>query len=343
MALSLKPTAVDLFTDDEAEGLADTAFHPSGKQAATSYSNGAIKVWEQDESSTESSWHCAAQWQEERGEIVRLTWCPPAYGHALVMCVVDGSVVIRADSALREPESLGDEMMEDDPQHHWKLIAVLQDSRKAVVDAAFAPAQLGCWLATASSDGWVRVYKPTDVLDIQKWRLQQQFEACPSGSCTSLSWRPTLTPGLPPMLAVGCSDGTATMWGFKAPLGRWLLLTTLTGHPAQVTSISWAPNMGRSLELIAVASGESVHLWQVQLDRRTLTEAKLHVTAKHEQIAVFDDHHSKVWKVEWNFVGNTLASSGEDGQIRLWVANVLGEWGPLATLTAQARAHTEAP
>ena len=32
----------------------------------------------------------------------------------------------------------------------------------------------------------------------------------------------------------------------------------------------------------------------------------------------FDDHNSQVWRVAWNATGTVLASSGDDGHVRLW-------------------------
>ncbi len=54
------------------------------------------------------------------------------------------------------------------------------------------------------------------------------------------------------------------------------------------------------------------------------------------------DHHAEVWRVEWNITGilsilfrsftdivvtgSILASSGDDGNVRLWKAGLTGEW-----------------
>lgn len=37
-----------------------------------------------------------------------------------------------------------------------------------------------------------------------------------------------------------------------------------------------------------------------------------------EVAALFDDHYCTVWRVSWNVTGTTLASSGDDGCVRLW-------------------------
>ena len=34
--------------------------------------------------------------------------------------------------------------------------------------------------------------------------------------------------------------------------------------------------------------------------------------------AQFDDHHSTVWRISWNITGTILASSGDDGCLRMW-------------------------
>lgn len=35
-------------------------------------------------------------------------------------------------------------------------------------------------------------------------------------------------------------------------------------------------------------------------------------------VAQFDNHNSQVWRVSWNITGTVLASSGDDGCVRLW-------------------------
>lgn len=37
--------------------------------------------------------------------------------------------------------------------------------------------------------------------------------------------------------------------------------------------------------------------------------------------AQFEDHSSIVWRVTWNITGTVLASSGDDGCVRLWKGN----------------------
>lgn len=35
-------------------------------------------------------------------------------------------------------------------------------------------------------------------------------------------------------------------------------------------------------------------------------------------VAQFDHHNSQVWRVSWNITSTLLASSGDDGCVRLW-------------------------
>jgi len=45
-----------------------------------------------------------------------------------------------------------------------------------------------------------------------------------------------------------------------------------------------------------------------------------------------NDHASTVWRVAWNVTGTILASSGDDGCVRLWKANFVGGWKGVSTL-----------
>ncbi|XP_048452154.1 nucleoporin SEH1 [Rhincodon typus] len=45
-----------------------------------------------------------------------------------------------------------------------------------------------------------------------------------------------------------------------------------------------------------------------------------------QTVAQFDNHNSQVWRVSWNITGTVLASSGDDGCVRLWKANYMDNW-----------------
>ena len=51
----------------------------------------------------------------------------------------------------------------------------------------------------------------------------------------------------------------------------------------------------------------------------------------------FTDHSSTVWRVCWNVTGTVLASSGDDGQVRLWKANYMDNWSCVASLRGDGR------
>lgn len=48
--------------------------------------------------------------------------------------------------------------------------------------------------------------------------------------------------------------------------------------------------------------------------------------------AQFFDHDFTVWRVCWNIMGTILASSGDDGCVRLWKDNYINNWKCVAVL-----------
>lgn len=49
-------------------------------------------------------------------------------------------------------------------------------------------------------------------------------------------------------------------------------------------------------------------------------------------VAQFDNHNSQVWRVSWNITSTLLASSGDDGCVRLWKGTTLSLAGAECSL-----------
>ncbi len=50
----------------------------------------------------------------------------------------------------------------------------------------------------------------------------------------------------------------------------------------------------------------------------------------------FNEHASSVWRVCWNVTGTVLASSGDDGTVRLWKCDYRDGWRCVASLRGDA-------
>jgi WD40 repeat protein len=54
----------------------------------------------------------------------------------------------------------------------WLKKSQLSESKRAVNDVKFAPRNFGLKIATASADGFVRIYEASDVFSLGYWPLQ---------------------------------------------------------------------------------------------------------------------------------------------------------------------------
>jgi len=94
--------------------------------------------------------------------------------------------------------------------------------------------------------------------------------------------------------------------------------------------LSFAPNLGRSYHLLAVAS-KYVQILQLK-PISGVSDPNLPTKYEVRHLQQFNEHNTQVWRVCWNVTGTILASSGADGTVRLWKANYLGNWKCLNVL-----------
>jgi len=322
----------------------DISYDYYGKRLATCSSDQKIKVWDQNEVNGE--WSLSTDWKAHCGSVWKLAWAHPEFGSIIASCSYDKTVII------------WEETEDEKGNKKWIARASLVDSRESVTDIKFAPRHIGLKLATCSADGYVRIYEAIDVMNLAHWPLIDEFEAHKGGN-NCLSWNPS--PFDRAMLVVGSNDQYVKVWEYNDTIRKWVSIESLVCGSAEnlVHDVSWAPNMGRQYHKIAVAcKDKTVRIFKISLSSdksppsasttpsssttptSTTPPPSSAATPSHQhtdvkEVMCRNDHHSEVWRVSWNITGTLLASSGDDGNVRLWKPNLMGEWRPLSIIQAE--------
>lgn len=138
------------------------------------------------------------------------------------------------------------------------------DSRTSVTDIKFGPRHLGLMLATCSADGTVRIYEAADVMNLTQWTLQHEIQC--NLPCSCLSWNMTMFRSHPPIIAVGSDDTSTTsgskvfVYEFSETGRRWIRVESITTINDAVHDIAFAPNIGRSYYVLAVATNKDLRI-----------------------------------------------------------------------------------
>jgi len=93
----------------------------------------------------------------------------------------------------------------------------------------------------------------------------------------------------------------------------------------------------KDVKIISIKPLQSSQEQLVNLSNAQMTQQSLTLTSpKYEThvITHFEEHGAQVWRVSWNITGTILASSGDDGTVRLWKANYLENWKNVGVLKA---------
>ncbi|XP_027289533.1 nucleoporin SEH1-like [Cricetulus griseus] len=304
---------------DHKDLIHDVSFDFHGHRMATCSSDQSIKVWDKSES---GDWHCTASWKTHSGSVWHVTWAHPEFGQVLASCSVDRTAAVWEEVVGESNDKLRG-------QSHWVKRTTLLDSRTSATDVKFAPKHMGLMLATCSGDGIVRIYEAPDVMNLRQWSLQHEISC--KLSCSCISWNLSISPAHYPMTAVGSNDSSRKamtmfqIFEYNENTKKYSKAEILMTVTDPVHDIAFAPNLGRSFHILAIAT-KDVRIFKLKPVRKELTSSGGPTKLEIHMVAQFANHNSQVWRVSWNITGTVLASAGDDGCVRLWKANYMHNW-----------------
>eukprot|EP00798_Chlamydomonas_sp_ICE-L_P011473 gene11473-34189_t len=282
-----------------------------------------IQIWEPGLGQGE--WNLLSQIQTP-DPIVQFVWAHQEFGFLLSGCSSSGGVYVweaprPQDSKANADEAAAveDEEMNGEDEPEWKQRFGMKCSTAPISDLVFVPRQLGLALAVASEDGNVCVLEAERPMAPNAWALQSKFMVSSKKGPVCLAWRP-FTPCLAPLLVVGSTEG-AQVWQYLPSFMKWqkVVALPLSSSAHGVSSLHWAPTLGRQVDLLAVAHGCFVDIFSLAGSLSSQDKLNCELLASLE-------HSSNVWKVEFNMLGNCLASATDCNHVHLWKSDFVGAW-----------------
>ncbi|RQM14605.1 hypothetical protein B5M09_010958, partial [Aphanomyces astaci] len=111
-----------------------------------------------------------------------------------------------------------------------------------------------------------------------------------------------------------------TLWGFTVEK-QWHVIAELAGHSDVIHDVAWAPNLGRSCHWLATASKDrTIRIWKLKINPNRQEQSEV------VQVTTKDHGAFEVWRVQWNVTGTMLASTGDDGTVRMWQQDYKHQW-----------------
>lgn len=267
---------------------------------------------------SDGTWRVTNSWQAHSGSVWRLSWAHPEYGQVLATCSFDRTAIVWEETISdKTPNAAA--AANSQPAKRWVRRTNLVDSRTSVTDVKFAPKNQGLLLATCSTDGMIRIYEAPDIMNLSQWSLQHEIACKLPLSC--LSWNQSQFRLHAPMIAAGSDDNSSQTQGkvfiYEASENarRWTKVETIQAITDPVHDVAFAPHIGRSYHVLAVAS-KDVQIFNLKPTQESGGSGGARLEVQH--VATFNDHHCAVWRVTWNVTGTMLASTGDDGCVRMW-------------------------
>nr|CAD1824053.1 unnamed protein product [Ananas comosus var. bracteatus] len=306
------------------KGAACCGWSRSGERLAMGSVDGSVSIY--NSSSSPSS-----KWKAHASGVVDVVWLPPECGDALACISGDGTL------------SLWEEVEEGSQPVTWKMCKLFDSSSYQILDVQFGVFSTSIKMVVAYSDCHVKIYELLDLLELDKWQLQAEFQNVtdsvsrfgrPSCLSASIAWNPQRGENQQASFVLGFNSdlpqfNSPKIWEFEEAHQRWLLVAELVlseDEGDRVHAVAWAPNIGRPYEIIAVATCKGIAVWHIGLNPES--DGRLPT----EKVALLSGHDDEVWQLEWDMGGMTLASTGADDMVRLWQCNLNGVWHEQATL-----------
>lgn len=337
--------------------ITDISYDFFGHRLALSSTDHTIQIWDLSQDGT---YQLTSKFRSHSGSVWKVTWAHPEFGQILATCSLDRTAIIWEEVL----DATIDTKRSSNQTSHWAKRATLVDSRTSLTDIRFAPKHLGLMLVTCATDGHIRIYEAPDITNLSHWSLKDEFNC--KMACSSITWNQSRIHA--PMLAVGSDDANnptpkVLIYEYSDHLRRWIKADTVQSATDPVHDLSFAPYIGRSYHLLGIAT-KNVQIVTIKplsaadaataaaaiasATTATTTAASTATTTMMSQpprfdiktVAQFDDHLSQVWRVSWNITGTILASSGDDGTVRMWKSNYLDNWKPLGVLNDNVSAQS---
>ncbi|KAJ3828905.1 WD40 repeat-like protein [Lentinula raphanica] len=285
------------------------AWSPSGQTLATASFDSNIGIWEQelDDDGNPGEWECASLLEGHETECKSVAYS--STGTLLASCSRDKTVWV----------------WEVQPDSDFECMGVLMEHTQDVKCVAWHPTEE--ILASGSYDDTIKLYVDDPQDD---WYCCTTLTGHES-TVWSLSWSPNGK-----YLASASDDKTVRIWR-RVGEHAFKCVLVLEGHERSVYSVSWGVGKSdreneASLGWIASAGGDGVvRVWD--LSENTSTEpvvpsAKL--IARLPAAHGVHDINSVVWCPR-NGYEDLLATSGDDGMVKVWRIQEIGQQSSFST------------
>lgn len=300
----------------------DVAYDFYSKRMATCSADHTIKVFDK----VADTWQLSDSWRAHDAAVVKLSWAGPEYAQVIASASHDCVVKVWEEDTSETPGS----------GKRWKRKYTISDYGGPLYDIEFGSSYTGLKLASIASDGYLRIHEAMDPNNLGFWTQTAEIPllnhptARQLQSAFSLSWARSLA--LKDYLAVSVLEDAFIYCRNEA--GKYVRVAELSQHKGLIRDMQWAPNLGRSYNMIATACKDGyLRLFKVTRVPGNGEEQTLNIDLVHESA----DHNGEVWRVAWNLTGTVLSSTGDDGKIRFWKSTYTGQFQNAAVVTSEQR------